>query len=79
MSGRTTTSAIDGLSVSDTRKCLFEIRHKWRTVNQNQKFYFSDELQNAPPLMRPLSIERFAFLFIAGQAQKREIKPPKGA
>lgn len=77
MTGRTTTSAIDGLSVPDTRKCLYEIRQKWRTVNHNQGFYFSDQLQSVPAAMRPLTIERFAFLFIAGQAQKRETRPPR--
>lgn len=76
---RHTSSAVDFMTVSDTRKCLFEIRNKWKTSNPNNVLLFSDLLESAPPLLRPLSMETFAFKFVYGQAQKREAKLIKSA
>lgn len=76
---RVTTSAIPGFSVSETRKCLLEIKQRWKIANHQQLLYFSDPLDNVPGPFRPLSLEAFAFRFILGQAAKRDTKTLKYA
>ena len=78
-SKRVTTSAIPGFTVSETRKCLLEIKQRWKTANPQQVLYFSEPLDAAPPQFRPLSMEGFAFRFILGQATKRDTKTMKYA
>jgi len=73
---RQITSAVAGFSIPDTRNCLTEIRETWRLSHPENLMTFSKPLESAPPLQRPITMERFATLFVAGQVSKR--KPKKG-
>ena len=60
------------MTVADTRKCLYEVRNRWKTSHVDKIMYFSDVMEEAPVALRPLTIESFALRFVEGQAIKRD-------
>ena len=67
---RVVTSAINGMTVGEVRRCLDHMRRQWSNANTDP-FFITDMLpQDA------MSIQTFSLLFVKGQHQKRHNKGP---
>lgn len=62
---RVMTSAIDGMSVADVRKCLGEVRKQWTQQTVDHPFFSTDKLSNG------MMIQEFSLRFQKGHHQKR--------
>jgi len=62
---RVMTSAIDGMSVADVRKCLGEVRKQWTQQTVELPFFPTDKLSNG------MMIQEFSLRFQKGHHQKR--------
>jgi hypothetical protein len=65
---RVVTSAINGMTVGDARRCLDYMRKQWANANSNPFF-----ITNTLP-QENMAIQTFALLFIKGQHHKRHNK-----
>lgn len=65
---RVVTSAINGMSVKDVRRCLNVVRGQW--VNAyNEPFFITNMLTDGS-----VSVQTFSLLFVTGQHKKRHNK-----
>ena len=67
---RVVTSAINGMSVGEVRRCLDHMRRRWSEANTDA-FFITDMLTQDG-----MTIQTFALLFVKGQHQKRHNKGP---
>lgn len=65
---RVVTSAINGMSVSEVRKCLDIMRKQWRDKSSTSPFFICDKFSNGT------SMDDFAFKFVMGHHFKRHNK-----
>jgi hypothetical protein len=65
---RTVTSAIDGMSVSEVRKCLDQMRKQWREKDETAPFYMCETFHDN------ITMDKFAFQFVMGHHFKRHHK-----
>lgn len=70
---RLVTSAINGMSVSEVRKCLDTMRKQWRDKSNTSPFFICDKFSNGT------SMDDFAFKFVMGHHFKRHNKQPREA
>jgi hypothetical protein len=67
---RVVTSAIDGMSVKEVRRCLHAVRTQWMNAN-TEPFFITNMLEQDP-----VSIQMFSLLFVSGQHRKRHSNKP---
>lgn len=65
---RSVTSAINGMSVCEVRRCLDYMRRRWSDANTTPFFITTILPQDG------MSIQTFAMLFLRGQHEKRHNK-----
>jgi hypothetical protein len=68
---RVMTSAIEGMSVADVRKCLADIRKQWQDHSVQNPIRGCHEIACIPKNRTPVMIEEFSFQFISGHHNKR--------
>lgn len=67
---RVVTSAIEGMSVKDVRRCLNAVRSQWMNAN-TEPFFITN-----PVSSDAVSIQMFSLMFVTGQHKKRHgVKP----
>ena len=65
---RTVTSAIEGMSVTEVRKCLDLMRKQWREKDETTPFYICETFNDN------ITMDKFAFQFVLGHHFKRHNK-----
>jgi hypothetical protein len=65
---RIVTSAIEGMSVSEVRKCLDLMRKQWREKDETTPFYICETFNDN------ITMDKFAFQFVMGHHFKRHNK-----
>ena len=67
---RVVTSAIEGMSVKDVRRCLNAVRSQWMNAN-TEPFFITN-----PVSSDAISIQMFSLMFVTGQHKKRHGAKP---
>ena len=67
---RNVTSAVEGLSVADVRRCLDKVRKGWAESESSGHFSLTMVINEEIPM----TIQDFCFKFVLGHHQKRHAK-----
>ena len=65
---RSVTSAVEGLTVAEVRKCLDVVRRSWSNRSRQEPFSLLTKVN------RPFTIQEFCFRFVLGHHRKRHAK-----
>lgn len=71
---RVMTSAIEGMSVADVRKCLADVRRQWAEHSPDRPFRGCNQVRCVPDSTASMNVEELAFAFITGHHNKRHSK-----